>query len=221
TSWAIKGGTLAVWADNSLGNSAGSLSFAGGTLQFLSGFTTSRAVTLNAGGGTFDVNGNNATLAGTIGGAGGLTKIGAGTLALSGRSSHFGAAGGKAGTLQAGATGAFSPLTRFTVASGATLNLASFNQTIGSLAGAGSVTLGSATLTTGNASPERSVSALPRLAPVRPKMVTNAGGSVPPLLKKLLSALATLHWLMLKPQVSALGDWASVAVRFRTASVAV
>ena len=33
---------------------------------------------------------------------------------------------------------------------GATLNLASFNQTIGSLAGAGAVTLGAATLTTGN-----------------------------------------------------------------------
>jgi len=150
TSWAINGGTLAVSADNSLGNSAGSLSFAGGTLQFLSGFTTSRAVTLNAGGGTFDVNGNNATLAGTIGGAGGLTKIGAGTLTLSGSSSYSGATVVNAGTLQAGATSAFAPLSAFTVASGATLNLASFNQTIGSLAGAGSVTLGSATLTTGN-----------------------------------------------------------------------
>ena len=45
---------------------------------------------------------------------------------------------------------AFSPFSAFTVASGATLDLNSFNQTIGSLAGAGSVTLGSATLTTGN-----------------------------------------------------------------------
>jgi hypothetical protein len=60
-------------------------------------------------------------------------------------------------------------------------------------------------------------------------MVTNAGGSAPPLLKKALSALATLHWLRLKAQVSAPGPLGvfdplscpSVAVRFKIASVAV
>jgi hypothetical protein len=41
---------------------------------------------------------------------------------------------------------------------------------------------------------------------LRPKMVTKLGGSVPPLLKKLLSELATLHWLTLKMQLSALGQ---------------
>jgi hypothetical protein len=56
-------------------------------------------------------------------------------------------------------------------------------------------------------------------------MVTNAGGSVPPLLKKPLSAPATLHWLMLKVQLSALGPlgplgWPRTAVRFKIASVA-
>ena len=73
-------------------------------MQFLSGFTTNRAVTLNAAGGTFDTNGNNATLAGTIDGSGGLTKIGAGTLTLLGISSYLGATAVNAGTLQAGAT---------------------------------------------------------------------------------------------------------------------
>jgi outer membrane autotransporter protein len=53
-----------------------------------------------------------------------------------------------AGTLQAGAVNTFSSASAFTIASGATLDLAGFNQTIGSLAGAGSVTLGAATLTT-------------------------------------------------------------------------
>ena len=53
-------------ADANLGAASGGLAFGGGTLQFLSGFTTNRAVTLNAGGGTFDTNGNNATLAGAI-----------------------------------------------------------------------------------------------------------------------------------------------------------
>jgi hypothetical protein len=77
------------------------------------------------------------------------------------------------------------------------------------------------------ASPERSASALARLAPVRPKMERKLGGSAPPLLKKALSALATLHWLRLKAQASALGPmlgplgWPSVAVRFKIASVAV
>jgi autotransporter-associated beta strand protein len=55
-----------------------------------------------------------------------------------------------AGFLQAGAANAFAVSSAFTVASGATLDLNNFNQTIGSLAGAGNVTLGSATLTTGS-----------------------------------------------------------------------
>jgi autotransporter-associated beta strand protein/T5SS/PEP-CTERM-associated repeat protein len=133
---AINGGALAVAADANLGAASGGLAFGGGTLRYLSGFTTNRAVTLNAGGGAFDTNGNNATLAGTISGAGGLAKTGAGTLTLSGASSYSGATAVNAGTLQAGAANAFAPGSAFTVASGATLDLNNFNQTIGSLAGA-------------------------------------------------------------------------------------
>jgi autotransporter-associated beta strand protein len=107
-------------------------------------------VTLQSQGGTIDTNGNNATLSGTISGPGGLTKVGLGTLTLSGSSTYAGATNVNAGTLQAGAVNALSPFSAFTVAGGATLELNNFNQTIGSLAGAGSVMLGSATLTTGN-----------------------------------------------------------------------
>ena len=47
----------------------------GGTLQFLSGFTSARTITLNAGGGgTFDTDGNSATLSGAIGGSGNLDR---------------------------------------------------------------------------------------------------------------------------------------------------
>jgi autotransporter-associated beta strand protein len=147
---AINGGVLAVAADVNLGAASGGLVFGGGTLQFLSGFTTNRAVTLNAGGGSFDTNGNNAVLGGPISGAGGLTKIGSGTLTLSAASSYSGATAVNAGMLRAGAANAFASGSAFTVASGATLDLNSFNQTIGSLGGAGSVTLGAATLTTGS-----------------------------------------------------------------------
>src|SRR6516165_8482867 len=79
---------------------------------------------------------------------GGLIKIGTGTLTLSGANTYTGPTAVNAGTLQAGAVNAFSSASAFTVASGATLDLAGFDQTIGSLAGAGNVTLGAATLTT-------------------------------------------------------------------------
>ena len=95
---AINAGVLAVAADANLGAATGGLAFNGGTLQFLSGFTTARAVTLNAGGGIIDTNGNSATLAGAIGG-GGLSKIGAGTLTLTGVSTYSGATTVNAGAL--------------------------------------------------------------------------------------------------------------------------
>jgi fibronectin-binding autotransporter adhesin len=96
----INAGVLAVAADANLGAATGGLAFGGGTLRFLSGFATNRAVTLDVGGGTIDTNGNTATLAGSIGGPGGLTKIGAGTLVLSGINSYSGGTALAAGTLR-------------------------------------------------------------------------------------------------------------------------
>jgi fibronectin-binding autotransporter adhesin len=96
----INAGVLAVAADANLGAASGGLAFGGGTLQFLSGFATNRAVTLNPGGGTFDTNGNTATLAGAIGGSGGLTKIGDGMLVLSGANTYAGGTTLAAGTLR-------------------------------------------------------------------------------------------------------------------------
>jgi autotransporter-associated beta strand protein len=118
TPWTINQGTLAISSDANLGAPSGGLAFAGGTLQALASFTSNRTVTLNAGGGTVDTNGNTVTLAGTIGGPGGLTKIGAGTLALSNANTYTGATAVTAGTLIVNGSIANSAVT---VSAGATL----------------------------------------------------------------------------------------------------
>jgi len=63
--------------------------FTGGTMQFAgSNITSALPISLQAAGGTFDTNGNNASLSGAISGPGSLTKIGAGTLTLAGASTY-------------------------------------------------------------------------------------------------------------------------------------
>ena len=95
-------GTLAVAADANLGAPTGGLTFTGGTFQALASFDTSRGVTLNTGGGTFDTNGNALGLTGAIAGVGGLTKVGLGTLTLTGSNTYTGGTTISAGTLQLG-----------------------------------------------------------------------------------------------------------------------
>ena len=84
-------------------------------------------------------------VAGTLG----LNKIGAGTLTLSGTSTYTGATTVGVGTLLAGSTTAFSANSDFTVTG--ILDLGGFANSIGSLAGSGTVTDtgAAATLTAG------------------------------------------------------------------------
>lgn len=82
-------------------------------------------------------------------GSWGVSKSGAGTLIFSGANTYSGVTNVNAGRLQAGAANSFSTNSAHVVAAGTTLDLNDLNQTIGSLAGAGNVTLGTATLTAG------------------------------------------------------------------------
>ncbi|UFX41996.1 autotransporter domain-containing protein [Bradyrhizobium sp. 41S5] len=149
TPWSINQGVLSISSDAALGSASGNLSFNGGVLQTTAVFSTARAITLNLGGGTFQTDAD-LLLNGTISGQGALTKTGAGTLVLIGASTYAGPTAVDAGRLQAAAVDSFAPASAYRVASGAVLDLNGHDQTIGSLAGAGAVTLGAATLTTGN-----------------------------------------------------------------------
>ena len=150
TPWTINAGTLAaVWRGGySVGDASGGLSFNGGTLRFDTAFTTGRTITLNAGGGTIDVEaGPFAGLSGDIGGNGSIAKTGAGILVLSGNNSYGGPTAVNAGTLVAASNSALPGDTAVKVNLGAELALADGVQLqIGSLAdgpsGGGGVLIG-------------------------------------------------------------------------------
>lgn len=99
----IEGGVLQVSSDANLGAAAGALAFDGGTLRTTADIATSRATTLNAGGGTVEsAEGTRFVLGGAIGGTGALTKTGAGTAILTAANTYAGGTTIAAGTLQLG-----------------------------------------------------------------------------------------------------------------------
>ena len=86
------GGVLSV-RDITTGAGAGSVSFNGGTLRALennTGFLNVANAAILGGGLTVDTNGFDVTVVSPLGGAGGLTKSGSGTLALAGASNYGG-----------------------------------------------------------------------------------------------------------------------------------
>ena len=106
------------------------------TIQNLTGSAGDTIVTryFNAANANLTVEQGN--FAGVISGIGTVTKTTAGTLTLSGVSTYAGATALSAGTITTGVNNALPPATALTLGSGATvgtLNLATFNQTIGSL----------------------------------------------------------------------------------------
>ena len=104
----INGGTLSIDSSASLGDGSvtNTIAIAGGTLQSNGAnlaLTTNQTVALGIGGGTVDVTSTNLlTIPGVVSGSTGLTKIGTGTLVLSGANTFGGGTTITAGTLQLG-----------------------------------------------------------------------------------------------------------------------
>ena len=99
----LSAGTLIANSSAALGSGASTntLIFNGGSLQAAGPISSpaTRGVTCNAATATIDTNGNDVSLAGNIGGTGSLTKIGLGTLTLSGTNTYTGNTVVNAGTL--------------------------------------------------------------------------------------------------------------------------
>ena len=132
-------GILSISSDANLGNASGGLTFNGGTLQLTGGanLASTRAITLNAAGGTFDIGGNTTTFSQSFGGVGPVTFTN-GTAILSAANTYGGATTvTNSGFLAANVAGALSPNSDFTI--NGTLLLNGFNSTVKSLSGSGVV----------------------------------------------------------------------------------
>jgi len=125
--------------------------FNGGTLRIDNpAFSTSASITLMSAGGTVTTNAASTTvLSGVISGAGSFTKSGNGAVTFSGANTYTGTTSVSAGALIASGGSAISDTSTVNVASGASFRVQS-SETIGSLAGAGSVEIASGTLSFGS-----------------------------------------------------------------------
>ncbi|MEO8297523.1 MAG: autotransporter-associated beta strand repeat-containing protein, partial [Burkholderiales bacterium] len=163
-------GTMTLSATNTyIGDttvSAGTLALSGGSaLNDIGGVTVASGATLSlaaaetigtlAGAGSVALGGNltlsrsaNTTVSGAISGSGGLVKNANGTLTLSGTNTYTGATTVNAGSVVLSGGAALADTSAVTVATGAALRVDG-SETIGSVAGAGTLTLNGGTLTAG------------------------------------------------------------------------
>jgi fibronectin-binding autotransporter adhesin len=93
----LSGGDVAVDSDANLGT--GALTFNGGTLEALTGITSNKAVTINAGGALFLADAGTSSFSGVVSGSGSLTMQGPGTLTLTGANTYSGGTNFNSGTL--------------------------------------------------------------------------------------------------------------------------
>ncbi len=157
---AINSGTIAISNANQIGDApatavADQITLNGGTLRSFTSAVNfaadNRGFTLGTNGGTFETV-TDMTISNVIAGTGSLTKTGASTLFLGAANTYTGATNVNAGTLAYTGTNRISDSSAVNVASGATLDLVQYSDTVGSIAGAGNITAtgtGALTLTFG------------------------------------------------------------------------
>jgi fibronectin-binding autotransporter adhesin len=143
----LAGGTLSISADSSLGSNTGPLAFTGGALQITGtayiAMPGTRPISFGTGGGGLDIAaaGNTFTVSRAITGAGGLNKLGPGTLLLSGSNTFSGPT-----TINGGILSLTNPLalqnSTFDTTGTGSLNLGSLTSaTLGGLQGANAFAL--------------------------------------------------------------------------------
>ena len=103
----LAAGILRASTDAAFGLATSALEFEGGTLALGASFdpVASRPISLDGVGGGIDTNGFDTTLTQSVGGAGALTKLGAGTLTLAADNTYAGGTTIEGGTLRIGAGG--------------------------------------------------------------------------------------------------------------------
>ena len=133
------------------GNStrAAALDLTGGTntLDLTGNWTMTGGIQLGSGASLAFTQNTAETVNNTVSGAGTLIQNGSGNLTLDGSNTYTGGTTVQQGTLIVGAPGALPGSGTVTVAAPASLDLAAGNETVGALAGGGTVLLGNATLT--------------------------------------------------------------------------
>lgn len=107
----IDDGVLSISGDANLGDAAGVVAINQGTLRTTANLTSSRHITLNGTATILTDTGTSFLASGAIGGAGSLTKAGAGTLVLAAADTYTGGTIIAAGTLQVGNGGTAGSLT--------------------------------------------------------------------------------------------------------------
>jgi T5SS/PEP-CTERM-associated repeat protein/autotransporter-associated beta strand protein len=151
----IEAGGLVIANALNGGSASSGVNFDGGTLRITSTDSASNSINLLSGGGTIDVStvGTAFTITSSIGGAGGLTKTGGGTLVLTGANSYLGHTIVSNGTLRmsgSGSTGSFASSPTISLATGAKLDVSSASLSGGRFTLASGQTLQGTGLVVGN-----------------------------------------------------------------------